>query len=111
MAAWATLCVVVVIAVVDTKQQASSIANSQEVIQQILTRSCQDNGNPLRAAVAQMIQDQIDQSKRPSLHQFFPQISRKRLNRLIHRANVQRRKEIRSIKPVNCYALYHSKGS
>lgn len=103
----ASFVVVAVIAISNANSTAQRVAASQEQINSILTRSCQDNGNPLRMAVQQMLRDQIEQSHSAQLERFFPQIPPKQLHKLIREANQKRRQEIRTIAPVDCEALYH----
>lgn len=96
----------VVFAVVQANNKALIAAQNQAQINEALVRSCEDNGNPLRMAVQQMLRDQINQSHSTNLERFFPQIPPRKLHRLIHQANEKRRQEIRSIRPVDCNALY-----
>ena len=103
----ATLGISVVIAVVNAHDQASSAGETAHTTQRILIRSCRDNGNPLRMAVREMLQDEIKQSHSPFIYKAFPQFSHRRLNRKIGQANRTRRKLIRQIKPVDCSATYH----
>ena len=71
-----------------------------------LVKGCEQNGNPLRLAVRDVLQDQVDQSRSGNLERFFPQIPPERLAALIRDANVQRLEAIRSLAPVDCDALY-----
>lgn len=97
---------VAVIAITRANDRAALAAQNQAQINRALVQSCEDNGNPLRMAVQQMLRDQIRQSHSPKLEEFFPQIPPRQLHRLIHRANERRRQEIRQIAPVDCASLY-----
>lgn len=71
-----------------------------------LVASCEKNGNPLRAGVTQMLQDQIAQSeaglKSGQYARFFPNIPEDELRALIEEQNAKRREIIEQIRPVDC---------
>lgn len=71
-----------------------------------LVSSCDKNGNPLREAVQRILENEIEQSQSPILHEFFPQIPSSRLDELIQDANKERREIIAEIAPVNCEKQY-----
>lgn len=85
---------------------ASQIDDQQKELVSGLVQSCEQNGNPLRTTVQQILQDQIDQTHAVDFSKFFPQIPPAQLHHLIHAQNQTRRQEIRQIAPVDCAALY-----
>ena len=86
----------------DSARIQDQLRDSQNAIHAGLVQNCEENGNPLRVAVQQILQDQIDQSHAVNLEKFFPQIPASQLHRLIHQQNQRRRSEIRQIAPVDC---------
>jgi hypothetical protein len=71
-----------------------------------LVRSCNDNGNPLREAVQELLEEQIKQSKPSVVAKLFPQIAPEELERLIREQNENKRKIIKKIAPLKCESLY-----
>jgi hypothetical protein len=70
-----------------------------------LIRSCQQNGNPLRRAVQQLLRQQIRaaDSTPPS---FFPSIPPDRFRELIRRGDAFKRRAIHKVEPVRCAEQY-----
>lgn len=71
-----------------------------------LVKSCDKNGNPLREAVRKMLREDIEQSRSPLIHRFFPQIPPDELERLIQAGIKTNEATIREIAPVDCASLY-----
>lgn len=69
--------------------------------------NCEDNGNPLRKAVQQVYREEIKQSENKDLlHEFFPQISPKKLDEVIEESIDKKRLIIRRIAPIDCQKAY-----
>lgn len=71
-----------------------------------LIEGCKTNGNPLRAAVRGILEDEIAQSESADLEKFFPQIPPEELEKLIREQNEKREERIAQLQPVNCEAQY-----
>jgi hypothetical protein len=81
-------------------------AKNAEALRSGLIQGCEENGNPLRAAVRSVLQDQVDQSRAGDLERFFPQIPPDELKTLIEEANAKRLRAIHELAPVDCAAIY-----
>lgn len=71
-----------------------------------LVASCQKNGNPLRQVVRDILQTDIEQSKSLDYEQFFPNIPPAQLHALIHQENKESKRQLKTIEPLDCAALY-----
>jgi hypothetical protein len=71
-----------------------------------LIRSCERNGNPLREAVIDQLEGEIEQSKIVDYSEFFPSVPPERLDALIREENQRIRGYIEQIQPVDCPSLY-----
>jgi hypothetical protein len=82
------------------------VASLQENLREGLIRSCERNGNPLREAVIDQLEGEIQQSKAFDYSEFFPSVPPERLHTLIREENQRMRGYIEQIQPVDCPSLY-----
>lgn len=70
-----------------------------------LVRSCDVNGNPLREVVQQILQEDIDQSKKLPAS-YFPGIPPDKFRMLVKKKRIANEKKIKLIAPINCAAAF-----
>jgi hypothetical protein len=66
-----------------------------------LVESCDVNGNPLREVVQQILQEDIDASKKIPAS-YFPGIPAEKFRELVRKKRIANEKKIRKIAPINC---------
>lgn len=75
-----------------------------------LVKSCEENTNPLREAVTARFEQENAQSKifleTGEYAKYFPNVPQEELDAVIGKQIRQNEKYIKTIKPVNCEALY-----
>lgn len=81
-----------------------TVVGQQDDLRDGLVTACEQS--PVRAALIDLYEDQIAQSKAADLEQFFPQIPPEELKALIHEQNQKRRARITELQSVDCSALY-----
>lgn len=81
-----------------------TVVAHQDDISKGLVTACEQS--PVRAALIDLYEDQIAQSKAADLEEFFPTIPPEELKALIHEQNQKRRARITELQSVDCSALY-----
>lgn len=71
-----------------------------------LVDSCKQNGNPLRRIVRERIERELAQTTMAEIEEFFPSLTRHRLEVLLHTARRNNAKDIKELKPVHCKTQY-----
>ena len=71
-----------------------------------LVTSCEVNGNPLREAVRNQIQEQIRQREHLDYARFFPNVPPEELKLLLEQQNEADRATLAEIAPVDCSEQY-----
>jgi hypothetical protein len=90
----------------EAKAIGETVALFNHRIRRALVYNCERYANPLREAVQKMIQNEIDQSHSPLIHELFPKFDPAALDKLVKEENERRHKSMKEVAPQDCVAVF-----